>query len=198
MVRSTAALIALLVLCGPAMAQTDVSSDPTLAPAGAYTLDKSNSSVTLKVSHMGLSYYTLRFDGVQAGYTYDPAHGEASKLTVTIDANSVDTGVPTFDRQIASQVFEADKFPQIRFVSTAVRPGAEGRGTVVGDLTFHGVTKPVTLDVIYNGGGVDKNGTARMGFSATTQIHRSDFGVTKYAPMVGDDVSVVIEAEFAK
>jgi polyisoprenoid-binding protein YceI len=203
MVRSVAAaILALAFLAGPALspaiAQTDISSDQTLAPAGAYKLDHANSSVTMKVSHMGLSYYTLRFDGVEASYAYDPAHPEATKLEATIDANSVDTGDAAFNRQIASEVFEAGKYPQIRFVSTAVRPGAEGRGTVVGDLTFRGVTKPVTLDVIFNGAGLDKDHHERMGFSATTQLRRSDFGATKYAPLVGDNVSIVMEVEFSK
>jgi polyisoprenoid-binding protein YceI len=199
MVRSAAAaILALSLIAAPALAQTDISSDQTLAPAGSYKLDKANSSVTLKVSHMGLSYYTLRFDGVDASYTYDPTRPEATKIEVTIDANSIDTGDPAFNRQIASQVFDAGKYPQIRFVSTAVRPGAEGRGRVVGDLTFHGVTKTVNLDVIYNGLGHGMLHEPRMGFSASTVIRRSDFGATKYEPMVGDNVSVLIETEFSK
>jgi polyisoprenoid-binding protein YceI len=204
MVRSAAAaILALSLFAGAlapqaALAQTEISSDQTLAPAGGYTLDKAHSSVTMKVSHMGLSYYTLRFDGVDGSYTYDPAHPEATKLNVAIDANSIDTGDAAFNRQIASEVFEAAKYPQIRFVSTAVRPGAEGRGTVVGDLTFHGVTKPATLDVIFNGAGAGKDHQERMGFSATSQIRRADFGANKYAPLVGDNVSVVIEVEFTK
>jgi polyisoprenoid-binding protein YceI len=199
MVRSAAAaILALSLLAAPALAQTDISSDQTLAPAGSYKIDKANSSVNMKVSHMGLSYYTLRFDGVDASYTYDPTRPEATKLDVIIDANSIDTGDSAFNRQIASEVFDAGKYPQIRFVSTAVRPGSEGRGTVVGDLTFHGVTKPITLDVIFNGAGLGKDHQERMGFSADAQIRRSDFGATKYAPLVGDNVSVAIEVEFTR
>jgi polyisoprenoid-binding protein YceI len=198
MVRLPAAILALSLLAGPALSQSDISSDQTLAPAGAYKLDKINSSVTMKVSHMGLSYATLRFDGVEASYSYDPAHPEATKLEATIDANSIDAGDAAFSRQVASEVLEAGKYPQIRFVSTSVRPGAEGRGTVVGDLTFHGVTKPVTLDVIFNGAGPDKEHHERMGFSGAAQLRRSDFGATKYAPLVGDNVSVVMEVEFSK
>ena len=176
----------------------EVSSDPAQAPAGTYTLDKAHTSVTMKVSHLGLSYYTLRFDGVEGSVSYDPAHPDAARLQVSIDPNSIDTGVVAFDRQIATEVFDAARYPRITFVSTAVRPGGEGRGVVLGDLSFHGATKPVRLDVIFNGAGQAPGRPTRMGFSASTVIRRSDFGAAKYLPAVGDDVSVLVEAEFTK
>jgi polyisoprenoid-binding protein YceI len=176
----------------------EVNADPAAAPAGLYKLDKSHTSVTMKVTHLGISYYTMRFDKVQGDYTYDSAHPEATKVEVTIDPASVDTGDEGFNRQIASQVFEADKYPQIKFVSTGLRSTSDGRGVLVGDLTFHGVTKSVNLDVIYNGLGRGLLHEPRMGFSATTVIRRSNFGAAKYEPMVGDEVSVMIETEFGK
>jgi polyisoprenoid-binding protein YceI len=195
-----AAAVATLMLGGSLCAATaqEVNADPAAAPSGEYKLDKSHTSVTLKLTHLGLSYYTMRFDKVQGAYSYDPAHPDASKVEVTIDPASVDTGDGGFNRQIAGQVFEADKFPEIRFVSSALRSTSDGRGVLVGDLTFHGVTKTVNLDVIYNGLGRGLLHEPRMGFSASTVIRRSDFGVTKYEPMVGDNVSVVIETEFSK
>jgi polyisoprenoid-binding protein YceI len=195
-----AAVLAALILGGSLCAATaqEVNADPAAAPAGEYRLDKSHTSVTMKLTHLGLSYYTMRFDKVQGDYAYDPAHPEATKVEVTIDPASVDTGDAGFNRQIAGEVFEADKFPQIRFVSTGLRSTSDGRGVLVGDLTFHGVTKTVNLDVIYNGLGRGLLHEPRMGFSASTVIRRSDFGATKYAPMVGDTVSVLIEAEFSK
>ena len=195
-----AAVFAAVVLGGSLCAATaqEVNADPAAAPGGEYKLDKSHTSVTLKLTHLGISYYTMRFDKVQGDYSYDPAHPEATKVEVTIDPNSVDTGDPGFNRQIAAQVFEVDKYPQIQFVSSVLRSTSDGRGVLVGALTFHGVTKPVNLDVIYNGLGRGLLHEPRMGFSASTVIRRSDFGATKYQPMVGDDVSVVIETEFSK
>ena len=181
-----------------ASAAQTVSTDPAAAAAGTYTLDKAHTSVTMKVSHLGLSYYTLRFNGVSGGYSYDPAHPETTRLEVDIDPSSIDTGDPAFSRQIASSFFETAKYPALRFVSTAVRTGGEDHGTIVGALTFHGVTKPVTLDVIYNGAGKGERQETRMGFSANATIRRSDFGVTEALPFVGDDVSVSIETEFSK
>ena len=182
----------------PAMAQS-VSTDYAAAPAGVYTLDPAHTSVTLKVSHLGLSSYTFRMGGVRGGFSFDPAHPETSRLQVDIDAKAVDTGDPAFNRQIADQVLQASIYPAIRFVSTAVKPGREGRGQVVGDLTLHGQTHPVTLDVVFNGFAPSpQEKTVRMGFSADTTVRRSDFGAGQYAPMVGDEVSIAIETEFSK
>ena len=182
----------------PAEAQA-ISTDYAAAPAGSYALDPAHTSVTLKVSHLGLSAYTLRMDGVRGSYGFDPAHPETSRLQVEIDAASVDTGDAAFNRQIAEQVLEAAKYPTIRFVSTAVKPGPEGRGQVVGDLTLHGQTHPVTLDVVFNGfGSTPPQNEVRMGFSANATVRRSDFGADKYEPLVGDEVSVTVETEFRK
>jgi polyisoprenoid-binding protein YceI len=186
-----------LLIAGPANAQ-EVSSDPASAEAGQYRLDKKHASVTLKLSHLGLSFYTMRFDGVDASYAYDPATPQAARIEVAIKADSIDTGDPAFNAQIASQFFEAARYPAITFRSTAVRPGQGGKGEVVGDLTFHGVTRPITLDVVYNGAGRGMLREERMGFSGIATIRRSEFGVTKFLPLVGDDVTVLIEVEFVK
>jgi polyisoprenoid-binding protein YceI len=193
-----AALLAATLVSAPAFAQSPMTQDPSAAPAGTYQLDKKHASVTLKLSHMGLSYYTMRFDKIDASYSYDPANPAGSHIQVAIDPASIDTDNPPFNQEIAAQFLEAGKYPTIKFVSTAVHPGEGGKGEVVGDLTFHGVTRPVTLDVIFNGTGKGMMGEQRMGFSGVTTIHRSDFGVTKYVPLVGDDVTVLIETEFTK
>ena len=191
-------LAATPVIFGAAGAQA-ISTDYAAAPAGDYVLDPAHTSVTLKVSHLGLSSYTFRMEGVRGGFSFDPARPESSKLQVEIDANAVDTGDATFSRQIADQVLEASTYPTIRFVSTAVKPGREGRGQLVGDLTLHGQTHPVPLDGVFNGFPPSPQEKAvRMGFSADTTVRRSDFGATRYAPMVGDEVSIAIETEFKK
>jgi polyisoprenoid-binding protein YceI len=198
------ALLAALILgasvlaAAPASAQDIRTIDSSTAPAGAYSLDPAHSSVTMRVSHFGLSYATLRFNKIQATLNYDPAHPESAKLDVTIDPNSVDAGDEALNRQIASDLFESGKFPEIHFVSTTIKPTIEGRGQVSGELTFHGVTRPVDLDVLFNGAGQDAQHQTRLGFSANTTIQRSQFGVTKYRPAAGDDVSVDIEVEFKK
>ena len=201
MIRSIAGAVFAVAVAASAPAamaqQLNVIHDPAGAPAGAYTLDPTHASVTLKLAHMGLSHFTMRFDKMDGGYSFDPAHPAASKVTFTIDPASVDTGNAPFNTEIAEQFLETGKYPTIGFTSTSVVPGPNGHGKMTGDLTFHGVTKPVTLDVDYRGF-VAMMGQQRQGFSASTVIRRSEFGVTKYVPMVGDEVTVLVELEFTK
>jgi len=199
MIRSISLALALATgLTGAALANPS-TQDPAKVPAGNYVLDKKHASLTARILHMGFSHYTLRFDGLDGSFTYDPANWQATKVSFTVDPKSVDTNDPAFNKQIAGY-FEADKYPAITFVSTGVQ-GQDGKGAVTGDLTFRGVTRPVTLDVTFAGAGhgVVPVG-ARLGFSGSTRIKRSDFGLTnaildKYT---GDDVEVIFEVEFEK
>jgi polyisoprenoid-binding protein YceI len=194
-----AATLALTIACGgPAMANPS-TQDPAKTPAGAYVLDKKHASLTVKSLHMGFSHYTMRFNGLDGGFTYDPANWQATKVTFTVDPKSVDTNDAAFNKQIAGY-FEVDKYPTITFVSTGLQ-GQDGKGTMTGDLTFHGVTKPVTLDVTFAGAGhgVGPIGT-RLGFSGSTQVKRSDFGLSNFVlnQFTGDEVDVIFEVEFEK
>jgi polyisoprenoid-binding protein YceI len=184
-------------LAGAALAAPS-TTDPAKVPAGSYVMDKKHASLTVKIVHMGFSHYTLRFDGLDGAFTYDPANWQATKATITVDPKSVDTHDNAFDKQIAGY-FEADKYPTIGFVSTSVQGGADGKGTITGDLTFHGVTKPVTLDVTFDGAGhgITPIGT-RLGFSGSARIKRSDFGVSNMLQYASDDVDVIFEVEFEK
>jgi polyisoprenoid-binding protein YceI len=198
MTRTAAALILALGLAGPALANPS-TTDPAKVPAGTYVLDKRHASLTARIVHMGFSHYTLRFNGLDGGFTYDPANWQATKVTFTVDPRSVDTNDAAFNKQIAGY-FDAEKYPAITFVSTAAQ-GQDGKGTVTGDLTFHGVTKPVTLDVTFDGAGhgVTPLGT-RLGFSGSAQIKRSDFGVSNLIlnQFTSDEVDLAFEIEFEK
>ena len=199
MIRAAAAAVLALALglAGPALAAPS-TTDPAKVPAGSYVMDKQHASLTVKIVHMGFSHYTMRFDGLDGSFTYDPTNWTATKATIAVDAKSIDTHDSAFDRQIAGY-FEADKYPTISFVSTGLTGGADGKGTVTGDLTFHGVTRPVTLDVTFDGAGhgITPIGT-RLGFSGSTRIKRSDFGVSNMLQYASDDVDVIFEVEFEK
>jgi len=200
MIRAFAcALAATLILAGAAAAAPS-TTDPTKVPAGDYVLDKRHASLTVKIVHMGFSHYTARFNGLDGAFTYDPANWQSTKMTFTVDPKSIDTHDPAFDRQIAGY-FDAEKFPAITFVSTGLQGGVDGKGTVTGDLTLHGVTKPVTLDVTFDGAGhgITPIGT-RLGFSGVARIKRSDFGVSNFVlnQFTSDDVDVIFEIEFEK
>ncbi|MEO1966582.1 YceI family protein [Hyphomonas sp.] len=188
---------------------------PELGPAGLYELDLSHASLTWKVSHFGLSNYTARFTGISGTLDFDPEDLSASELNVSVDPTSVETDYPfdfkaghpdspfdTFDQEISESetYFNASAFPEITFKSTDVTATGPNTGTVTGDLTFRGVTKPVTLDVTYNGTATFPwaPDSPRLGFSATGSLKRSDFGLDFMVPNLGDEVDLLIEAEFAK
>ncbi|ADG08819.1 polyisoprenoid-binding protein [Caulobacter segnis] len=202
-----AALAATLFAAPAALAAPGVSSTkPADLPAGHYVLDKTHASVVAKIKHMGFSNYQFRFTKVDASFDYDPKAPQDAKIKVTIDPGSIDTSTGAdefglkFNKELAGDGWlEANKFPTATFVSTKVEPGAGQTGKVYGDFTLHGVTKPIVLDVTFNGVGSGfAPGSVKTGFSASTTIKRSEFGVSKYVPLVGDDVALNIEVEFDK
>lgn len=173
------------------------SRDPAAVPAGDYVLDKEHASVVVRVMHMGFARFTMRFDRVDGGFAYDPARPDATRVTVVIDADSLDAGAPKLGKRFADQFLDAQADPKITFVSTSLRRNGDGTGVLAGDLTMRGVTRPVELAVVFNGVGPGLFGGNRLGFSAAGRIRRSDFGSREYLPvLVGDDVDLQIEAEF--
>lgn len=192
---------ALLLTATPALAQMPapvVSKDASAQPSGIYKIDPTHTSVTWKVMHMGVSDYTARFDKVDGELNFNSADPTKSTVKITIPASSVSTGNPDFDKEIAGAKFlGGDKHPNITFVSTKVTKTGADTGKVTGDLTLNGITKPVTLDVKFHGGIVHPMGKGHdLGFAATTTFKRSDFNVSNYIPMVGDEIKLAVETEF--
>jgi polyisoprenoid-binding protein YceI len=200
--RTAAFALALLapLLAAAAPPQTLGSPTVTDIPAGHYVLDKRHSSLIARVSHMGVSLYTMRFDTLDASFDYDPARPEATRLTASVDPASLDVNAD-YSRQFAEQFLSVSKYPTATFVSTGATKGpAPGQGTLTGNLTLMGVTKPVTFNVTLVGAGHEPLplplGQRAVGFEATATINRSDFGSTYLNNLVGDDVTLQIEAEF--
>ncbi len=195
------ASLALSAMAFAALASAAIAApnpNPAEAPAGHYVLDHRHTSLSASVLHMGLSHFTVRIEQAEGSYDYDPKNPQASMISITLDAHSLNAGDPSVSKEFAGEFLDADKHPQITFTSTAIMPTDTNHGTVTGDLTFRGVTKPVSLDVTYNGYASNLILGRRMGFSATTVIKRSDFGSKAWLGDVGDDVRVVIETEFAR
>ena len=170
----------------------NLTRDPKAAGAGDYKLDPHHTSVTAKLAHMDLSRYTLRFDNVNGGFSYNPSSATASKLSIAIDPNSVSTGDPKFDKRIAQKYFESDKYASITFTAATVKLAGE-HAVVDGVLDFHGVKKPVKLSVVYRG-----FAQPRMGFSGEATFKRSEFGVGEWVPLEADEVTILVETEFVK
>lgn len=200
MFRPFAAALALLLLTAP-MASAAPSTDPSAMPAGTWAVDKTHASLIARVKHMGLSAYTVRFTGFEASYTWDPKSPQTARVEAVIQAASLDTGEPKFNGEFAEKFLDAKANPAIRFVSTSIVQTSPGKGTMTGDLTFRGVTRPVTLDVVFDGYASGLGGQ-RSGFSARGVIKRSEFGSTFLLnpplAMVGDDVELILELEFVK
>tara|TARA_R110000868_G_scaffold183929_3_gene425308 strand:+ start:7606 stop:8253 length:648 start_codon:yes stop_codon:yes gene_type:complete len=188
-------------------AENQTAAVATEAPAGHYTLDKSHASVIFRVNHIGFSTYTGAFAAYDATLEFDPANPSAMKFDGTVDVVSLTLSNPPagfINDLLGAMWFEAEKFPTISFHSTAVEMTGPNTANVTGDFTLHGVTKPLVLAVTFNGGyaGNAYDPNARIGFSATGTLKRSEFGLAYGVPEpgttmgVGDDVHLTLESEF--
>ncbi|GGX55708.1 polyisoprenoid-binding protein [Litorimonas cladophorae] len=179
---------------------TPPTLDVSAAPEGAYVLDPAHASVNWSLSHSGLSFYTARFDDISGALDFNPNDPTASRVDIRIDPISVSTGDPEWDDTLGTdgKYFDGEKHPEIRFISTSAVKATDSTGTVTGDLTLRGITKPVTLDVTYNGSGKSfGHPGATLGFSATAKIRRSDWGMDYLTNFgIGDEVTLQIQAEF--
>ena len=192
-----AALAAAAVLAVPAMADM-AQTPPAKVEAGAYKVDPNHTQVIFGVSHFGFTTYYGSFTETAGTLDLDPAKPADSKLDITIKTASV--SVPSaklLDELKGDQWLDAGKFPDATFKSTKVTKTGAATATVTGDFTLHGVTKPVVLDVTYVNAGPNPLSKAyTAGFEAKGKIKRTDFGVKTYAPMIGDEVDLMISGAF--
>ena len=168
--------------------------------ADKYDIDPTHTQVQFTYNHMGFSNITGRFDEVKGDFLFDVADPTKSSVNITIPVASISTGVDKLDEHLLkADFFDATQFPTATFKSTGVTAAGEGKLAVAGDLTIHGVTRPVVLDVTINGTGEHPmRKVPAAGFDARTQIKRSDFGVGAYVPAVGDEVTIAITVEATK
>lgn len=166
--------------------------------AGTYKLETGHARVQFAVSHFGFSTWWGDFTGATGTLKLDPKNVAASQVDVTIPVASVATTNAKLDGEL-KEWFGATEHPTITFKSTKVAATSPTTADITGDLTFHGVTKPVTLKAKFGGAGTNPmNKAYTVGFEATGTLKRSEFGVDKYVPMVGDDVTLTISAPFEK
>jgi polyisoprenoid-binding protein YceI len=215
-IMKTYSLLNLSVLVAMCATLLTVKSELALAvdatppiPAGAYTLDKSHSTVIFRVSHIGFSFYTASFSRFDAKLDFDPGDFAASKLSTIIDVTSLQLPTPPVgfrDTLLGPDWFNAGMYPTMTYTSTTIEKTGDATARVTGNLTLKGVTHPVIIEVRFNGGypgiaGIDPQ--ARVGFSARGILKRSQFDLVKGLPPegtnfgVGDDVEFIIETEFS-
>ena len=179
---------------------------PVLAHADTWQIDPMHTSVEFTVRHMMISNVKGTFEMTSGTITVEGSDPTTAKIDAVIDASSINTRVERRDADLKSPDFlDVAKYPTITFKSTKVEAAGEGKWKVTGNLTLHGVTKPVVLDVESTGAPIhDPMGNTRAGASATTKINRKDFGLTynktleSGGVMVGDEVSITIDVEAIK
>ena len=170
------------------------------AQDNTWQIDPNHSAAQFAVKHGGISIVRGAFAKTTGTVQYDPADPTKTAIDATIDANTVDTRVEPRDKDLRSpNFFDVEKFPTITFKSKSASSAGKGKMKITGDLTIHGVTKEIVLDVDGpNGPTKDPRGNQHMGASATTQISRKDFGVNGAPGGVGDDVQITIDVEMVK
>jgi polyisoprenoid-binding protein YceI len=173
--------------------------------ASSYDLDPAHCGASFKVRHMMISNVHGKFTGLKGSVDFDPGKPSATTIEATISAATIDTGEPKRDEHLKSpDFFDVAKYPTLAFKSKSVTKTGDNKYKIAGDLTIHGVTKPVVLDVETTPEVKDPWGNSRFGASANTSVNRTDFGLTwnkaleTGGVLVGDDIDITLELELVK
>ena len=183
-----------VILAGLAVAS------PVFAQGFTYQIDPAHANAQFTVRHLGISNVQGEFTKVTGSITIDDQDISKSSVNATIDTTSLDSRVAARDKDVKDNFLEVDKFPTMTFVSKKITKGTDGKVQVTGDLTLHGVTKEVTFTVDGPSEEIkDPWGNQRRGAAATTKIHRTDFGITKYpSTVIGDDITIQLDIEMIR
>ena len=169
----------------------------TASRAADYKIDPNHTHVLFLVDHLGFSKMVGLFTDIGGTFSFDPANIGASKLAVSIKTASIQTQFTPRDNDLkGADWFDVTEFPEMKFAGINYAKKDQQTGTITGNLTLRGVTRPVVLDVTFNKAGIraaDKKEAA--GFSARGHLKRSDFGMKTFLPYIGDDVELLIETE---
>lgn len=180
---------------------------PAAVASDVWLLDKNTTTVHFTYDHLGMSRQSGRFKEIEGRLEFSPTEPERGVIDVTIKASAISTGVTELDRLLrSSDFFDTSRHPAIRFRSIGVRQSGDRTGDVDGELTMMGVTWPVTLAVEWHytgehplsGNNPAYAGRWVSGFSATTRIERSRWGLKRAVPLISDAIDIRIEAEFAR
>jgi polyisoprenoid-binding protein YceI len=170
------------------------------AATSTWQIDPAHTAAQFAVKHLMISTVRGEFKGITGAVSWDDQDVTKSSVNVSIDANTVDTGTAARDGDLKSaNYFDVAKYPAITFKSTKVEQAGAGKLKVTGDLTMHGVTKSVVLDVDGPSASIkDPWGNTRSAISATTKVNRQDYGIAGGGAAVGDDISIIIDLEMTK
>jgi len=195
----TLAVCAAALVSSAAFADTPTPMAPPIT-GGLYKIDSNHTLALFEINHMGFSEFYGVIPKATGTMMLDPANPSADTLDVTLPVGLISTTNTVLDGELKDSTWlDAAQYPDIHFVATKVTKTGAHTAMIMGNLTMHGVTKPIMLDAKFTGAGNNPMSKAfTIGFSATGTIKRSDFGVTKYVPLIGDDVKLMITAAFEK
>lgn len=193
-----ASLVFAALATAPLAAQA--THDPAAVQAGTFRTDPNHTLVTFAIDHFGFSEFYGTFPNATGTLVLKRNSIGGAQVDITVPIARVATTNKTLDGELLSpDWFDAQRFPTARFVSSRVVPIGPRSARIEGTVTLHGVSRPLTLNATLGGAGVNPLSKAyTVGFKATGHLRRSDFGVAKYVPLVGDDVTLTIAAAFEK
>jgi polyisoprenoid-binding protein YceI len=199
-------IILLTLLCSGLLSACVSLITPTVEPdvvklkAGQYSLDASHATLLFKIQHLGLSTYVGRFNQFDASLEFDPQNIAAARLSAIIEIDSLDINDSDLKDDLMGRAwFRQSEFPQAKFVSSTVRPISDTEFEFSGVLDWRGEQKPISVTATFHGGASNiLTGKYTLGFSAKGAFSRSDFGMDKFVPLVGDQVTIEAYAEFLK
>ena len=169
--------------------------------ADNYTIDKkgAHAFIQFKISHLGYSWLWGRFNDFDGSFSYDEGNKSASSISVTVNTKSVDTNHAERDKHLrADDLLDVDKYPEAKFVSTGYKEGDDGKAILKGNLTLHGITKEIEVNVMQIGAGKDPWGGFRRGFEGQTRIALKDFGITKNLGPASAELDLIFSFEGIK
>ena len=173
-----------------AAAATTQAADYVIDTKGAHAF------IQFHIKHLGYSWLVGRFNTFDGEFSYDENNPQTARVTVNIDPASVDSNHAERDKHLRDEDFlDVDKFPKAGFVSTGYRETGDGKGELQGELTLHGVTRPITIDVTHIGAGKDPWGGYRRGFEGRTSFALADFGIKKNLGPASKDVHLWLGVE---
>lgn len=192
-------LVGLLNACA-SLLKPELETELVELKAGQYTIDKNHATVLFKIDHMGFSKFIGRFNDFDATLDFDADNIANSRLEAVVNMASVDVNNQNFEETLrGAGWFNTRAYPQAFFKTTSVKNISDGSADFEGDLTFLGVTRPITISVYFNGGATNfLTYKYTIGFSATSTFKRSEFGLDRYIPTVGDEIELEVHAEFQK
>ena len=199
MMMAGLASLMLLGACASVL-KPDVETAPEAVRAGAYALDPAHAAVVWRIDHLGYSTYVGRFERVDASLDFDAQTPASARLEAIVDISSLDVANPEFEQTLLGpDWFDAAAHPQAIFRSDTITVTGPQTGRVDGQLTLKGVTRPVSMDVTFNGGGNDLlRGAYVTGFSGVMVIDRTAFDIDRFSGLLADEIEIELQAEFIR